>query len=290
MLSRLSTALLLCSFVALPAMAGRTVPNVPEKLNVSDVVADMVPHRAVFDMKLMDAAASSSITGLSGRMVFETVGSPCEGFTINFRFVTEVEYSEDKSRMIDMRTTTFEDGDGKTFQFLTQTFIDEKVVDESKGSAVRDGNKTTVTLIKPQEKIFTMPGTALFPTQHLAQMLRAARTGELFLPIDLYDGSEGGEKIFPTATAIGKRIDGPDDVGRETAAAVDAMSRLPRWPITVGYYDPEPKDGGESTPTYEMSFLLYENGISRKVKIDYGEYIVGGELVDLKIHEMSKCE
>ncbi len=289
MLRKLFAALVLCAFFATPSSAGRTVPNVPDSVALSDVVADMVPHRAVFDMKLMDAASSSSITGLTGRMVFETVGSPCEGFTINFRFVTQVEYGQEKSRLIDMRTTTFEAGDGKNFQFLTQTFIDEKVVDESKGSAMRDGGKTRVSLVKPQEKTFTMPGDALFPTQHLAQMLRAARTGQPFLPVDLYDGSEGGEKIFPTATAIGKRIEGPDDVGSETAAAVDAMSKLPRWPVTVGYFDPE-KSAGEVTPAYEMSFLLYENGISRKVKIDYGEYIVGGELVDLKIHEMPKCD
>lgn len=286
---RLLVTLAATALFTAPVLAQRAVPNVPESLTVSDVVADMVPHRAVFDMKLTDAATSSSITGLTGRMVFETIGSPCEGFTINFRFVTQVEYNESKSRLIDMRTTTFEAADGKNFEFLTQTYIDEKIVDESKGSAVRDGKSTRVTLVRPVEKTFTMSGNALFPTQHLVHMLRAARSGEPFLPADLYDGSEGGEKIFPTATAIGKRMDGPDDLGSETAAAVDAMAKLPRWPVTVGYFDPE-EAAGESIPTYEMSFLLYENGISRKVKIDYGEYVVGGDLVDLKIHDIAKCE
>ena len=40
------------------------------------------------------ASDRSGITGLSGRMVYEFNGSPCEGYTVKFRFVTQIDTGE----------------------------------------------------------------------------------------------------------------------------------------------------------------------------------------------------
>ena len=45
-------------------------------------------------------------------MVYEFNGSPCEGYTVQFRFVTKVDTSEN-SRVTDQQTTTFEEGNGR---------------------------------------------------------------------------------------------------------------------------------------------------------------------------------
>ena len=39
-----------------------------------------------------------------------------------------------------------------------------------------------------------------------------------------------------------------------------------------------------------MSFLLYQNGVSRSVSIDYGEFTVAGDLVDLEFHDVPECK
>ena len=84
----------------------------------------LAPHRAVYDLALDKASDRSGITGLAGRMVYEFNGSPCEGYTVKFRFVTQIDTSEN-SRLTDQQTTTFEDGDGKSFNFVTRTFVDQ---------------------------------------------------------------------------------------------------------------------------------------------------------------------
>ena len=48
-----------------------------------------IAHRAVYDLALDKASDRSGIIGLRGRMVYEFNGSPCEGYTVNFRFVTQ---------------------------------------------------------------------------------------------------------------------------------------------------------------------------------------------------------
>ena len=48
----------------------------------------LTPHRAVYDITLVDARPGAGITELSGRMVYELTGSSCAGYTQKMRFVT----------------------------------------------------------------------------------------------------------------------------------------------------------------------------------------------------------
>ena len=54
----------------------------------------LAPHRAVYDLELKNASDRSGITGMYGRMVYEFNGSACEGYTVSFRFVTQVDTGE----------------------------------------------------------------------------------------------------------------------------------------------------------------------------------------------------
>ncbi len=51
-----------------------------------------------------------------------------------------------------------------------------------------------------------------------------------------------------------------------------ALAKLTRWPVTISYFDHESarkQESGEQTPVYSIGFELYENGISRKLTLDY---------------------
>ena len=108
--SRLSAAILVFQAVAWASAAYAVTP--------------LMPHRAVYDLALDRASDRSGITGLTGRMVYEFNGSPCEGYTVQFRFVTKVDTSEN-SRVTDQQTTTFEEGNGASFSFVTKSFTDQ---------------------------------------------------------------------------------------------------------------------------------------------------------------------
>ncbi|TIW05637.1 MAG: DUF1849 family protein, partial [Mesorhizobium sp.] len=64
-------------------------------------------HRAVYDLSLDKASDRSGITGISGRMVYEFNGSPCEGYTVKFRFVTQIATNDNATKLTDQQTTTF---------------------------------------------------------------------------------------------------------------------------------------------------------------------------------------
>ena len=254
------------------------------------VAAHLAAHRAVIDLKLVKATSSSSVAELNGRMVFEVNGTPCEGFTVNFRFVTEVRDTKGKTRVTDLRTATFEGGKGENFEFLTQTFVNEALSEKTRGSAAREGDKVVVTLSEPAEKTLDLPGDIVFPTGHLVEMVYRAMVGARFDAVDLYDGSEGGEKIFPTAIAIGAEATGPDDFSNEPAADKPFLKGQRRWPVSVGYFNGAAGQDGEQTPVYEMRFLLYENGVSRDLVIDYGEFVLEGKVIELEELDKPSCD
>ena len=75
----------------------------------------LLAHRAVYDLELGQTTGNSAPSNARGRIVFEFSGSACEGYVTTFRQITEISLQENQGRISDMRTSTFEDGDGKNF-------------------------------------------------------------------------------------------------------------------------------------------------------------------------------
>ncbi len=78
----------------------------------------LAPHRAVYELKLDDRRASGGLDQARGRILFETTGNRCEGFTTNFRQVVELTMNGNRVVM-DARTAHFEEGDGSGFRFTS---------------------------------------------------------------------------------------------------------------------------------------------------------------------------
>jgi hypothetical protein len=248
----------------------------------------LAPHRAVYDLSLIKATDKSGITGLTGRMVYEFRGSACDGYTVTFRFVTRIQ-TDDNTRLTDQQTTTFEDAAGKTFRFVTKSFVDETLNKEVRGTATHDAKGLTlVKLEKPQPSSLSLPA-AEFPTQQLIDMLGRAEKGEKFYTVDLFDGSDSADRVMATTVVIGKQaaLSGDDpEKAALTAVKLDKAARLDRyWPVTVAYFDTtkEARKEGEETPTYRISFKLLDNGITRDLTMDYGDFSMKGKLVNLAL-------
>ncbi|NGO53410.1 cell envelope integrity EipB family protein [Allomesorhizobium camelthorni] len=242
--------------------------------------APLVPHRAVYDLVLDEASDKSGITGLSGRMVYEFNGSACEGYTVKFRFVTQIDTSENSS-LTDQQTTTFEDADGKTFSFVTKSFTDQTLERELKGTARREADRLKVDIEKPEPNSVELEGTQ-FPTQHLVELIGKANTGENFYETSVFDGSEDGDEVMTTTVVVGKKE--PVEKSDPEAPALAGLATEKFWPVDIAYFD-EATGGGEEVPEYRISFKLHESGLTRDLVMDYGEFSMTGKLVNLALFD-----
>lgn len=285
--TRMTAALGRISFAA-AASAAAGFGVVPAAAAPADLGSALASHQAVYELKLIKASERSGLTGVDGRLVYEFTGSVCEGFTSQFRFVTRFVNNEGKTRITDLRTSTFEDGEGKSFNFLNQNYVDQRLVEESKGVAKLTGTGATAEVSKPQKHTVDFAADALFPTRHMATLIAAAKSGQSFADIKLYDGSENGDRVYQTAIVIGKEQTGPDEFGDEAGKDSVVFAGKRHWPVTISYYDVR-KKSDDGLPEYQLSFLLYENGVTRKLKLDYGDFVLSGTLSELKPLEAKAC-
>ena len=253
----------------------------------------LAPHRAVYDLKLATSKGSRGIEAVRGRILYDFSGNSCEGYELQFRQVSELDSGEGKTSLSDLRSTTWEDGEAKQFRFNSENLTGDKAADEVDGRAERETTAVKVDLTKPKDKNFTIPAGAVFPTEHMRRIIAAAREGKSVLDFPVYDGSETGEKLYNTLTVIGKAIPPGAKVPDDAGAKLPALAKLTRWPVTISYFEQEDEktqQTGEQTPVYTISFELYENGISRALRLAYTDFTISGELTSLELKKEKPCK
>ncbi|TNC08225.1 DUF1849 family protein [Methylobacterium terricola] len=296
-------SLLACVLLALssPALAAEAV--------------HLAPHRAVYDLSLSGSSGTRAVEGARGRIVFDFTGDSCKGFALQYRQVTVLESSESGSRTSDLRNTTFESGDGRSFRFRTQSDLNGKAAAPVDGNAERGDKGVDITLKQPKRGEMAVAGEVLFPAAHMRRLIEAARAGQSTVAVKVFDGSDDGRKVYDTLAVIGPQraiaadtakpdlakpdLAKPDlakpDLSKPDAKAATApveaplrqgaMAAMPHWPVTLSYFSP---GEGERTPVYVLAFDLYENGVSGALRLDYGEFSLKGELSRIDLMPESK--
>jgi hypothetical protein len=249
-------------------------------------------HQALYELSLVKSRGSNSINSARGRILYNFSGSACDGYTSEFRQVSELDSGEGKVTLSDLRSTSWEDGAGKSYRFKIDARMNDTDSSPVDGVAERAGDHITVKLKQPVAKIFTLDGNTVFPTEQIQRIIAAAREGKSLLELSVYDGSDNGEKVYNTLTVIGQPIPGDRTIAApDPSTTNDQMKSLARWPVTVSYYDREAKSrDGEQTPVYAMSFELFENGVSRALVLDYNDFVISGALGKFDVKDSKPCK
>jgi len=270
--------LALSALVSVPAVAAATAP--------------FLPHQALYELSLVKSRGSSQVNSARGRILYNFSGNACEGYTSEFRQVSELDVGEGKVTLSDLRSTSWEDAAGKSYRFKIETRMNDADSSPVDGIAERTGDHITVKLKQPMVKTFTLDGATVFPTEQIQRIIEAAKGGRSVLELTVYDGSDNGEKVYNTLSVIGQPINGdkPSE-SPDPSTTNEQMKQLTRWPVTVSYYDRDAKTKeGEQTPVYAMSFELFENGVSRKLVLDYNDFVISGALGKFDVKDAKPCK
>jgi hypothetical protein len=245
----------------------------------------LAAHRAVYDISLKSAEDRTGISGAKGRMVIEFSGSGCEGWTVNFRMINQFFLSGGKSRILDSRSSMWESGESDQLRYVQRQFVDSKLQEEkelrAKLAEGKSGGSGAIT--KPKEEIFSLPEGVTFPVDHQLKIVKAAEAGESRDETLLYDGSDGSKPAI-AITFIGSKREAGED---QTDAKMKDVNGLSGWPVSISYFKPDKQD--KETPEYQVSMVLYENGVSGDMSLNYGDFVLDAKLTDIKLLEMTAC-
>ena len=263
----------------LAAAAMTWVPGLAEAAGVQ-----LLPHHAVYKLTLAGSSGSKAPADANGMIAYDFSGSACEGYKTEFRQVTALQPPDGDTRVSDTETTTVESGDAAKFDFDIRTSVNQGNPDAVKGEATRDTNGgLDIDLQAPETARVDVKTEAVFPTAHLSRIIATAQGGGRIVSAQVFDGSDTGRKVYNTLTVIGSPVGAP---APETAAQDGALTAEKRWPVTISYFEQGQND---AQPAYVLSFELYENGVSRALKVDYGNFALAGELVEFKPGTAQAC-
>lgn len=250
----------------------------------------LVPHRAIYEFKLGKVRSEKGITSLSGRMVYEFTGSVCDGYTQTMRFVTRTSAASGNVSISDQRSTSWEEDTGMRYRFQSSQYRNQKLIEQTAGTATRgEGSEDTrIELTHPDKRRGLVTGSAMFPVQHSLRLIDAARRGRTNFTTDFFDGSEGGEKTYVVSAQIAKAVAPGFNRTLPRVGQADKLDGVQAWPVVLSYYE-QGTEGKDALPVYEMGFVFFANGVSRRLMIDNGEYTMHGELSELTLLEATPC-
>ena len=243
--------------------------------------AEIMPHRALYAMSLTRAGGDSGVTGASGTMAYQW-GETCDGWTVEQRYRLKMGYSESPDVSISSNFVTWEAKDGLSYRFNQKETRNGADEEEVKGSAKLDGpgKGGTAEFEKPAGKNFKLPPGVLFPSAHTIALIAQAEAGENFMSKQVFDGATAETAVLVSAV-IGPKVEPDAD-----AAKKSPLLNHPGWRVRLAFF---PADQKAEKPDYELGMLLLDNGISRDMVIDYGDYAIHAKLDDIEALPKPGC-
>ena len=159
--------------------------------------------------------------------------------------------------------------------------------DHVEGKAQVTAAGVEITVLKPQPSSLTAPAETLFPNAHIKRLVLEAMAGDKLFSTKIFDGSDTGRKVYDTLAVIGAPISAERAAQAEPAAMAEQLKGHASWPVTLSYFEP---GEGERQPSYLMSFVLYDNGVSRALRLNYGDFSLKGDLKSIEFLKSPACE
>lgn len=260
----------------------------PLHLTDSDLMALQQPHRAVYDLSLGRMKSGGEVQDITGRMVAEWRGGPaCGGYSSEQRIVTRVIDAEGNLVSDDTRVTTFESIDGNEFHFDRSEYVNGELNKQESGVAKRDAERNLVILEKDGAKPVEFPGETIFPAQFNFRLIEAAEKGETTVNALLFDGTD--DQASQASAFIGKPRDPAASTSKVPITNVQfgkPLNGKKAWPVRMSYFDDTLQD---RLPSFQMGYMLFDNGISSELTLEYEQVTMKGTLVDIEYFKPGSC-
>ncbi|WP_419902389.1 EipB family protein [Kiloniella sp.] len=237
---------------------------------------DLLPHKAVYSLGLK-ASDRGAINAMSGHITYDWTGD-CKGWVVKNELDMDVAYSSGQTVRMELRFSTWEAQDGSRYRFAVHQNDSISGVSSYIGRALRndENNLVAVEITAPEQGKAELKG-ALFPTAFLSEIIQAAQSGKMSISYPVFDGTTE-LKAFNVSAVI---------LPVEGQSSLPEMAGLKAWRVFLGFYE---QDAVSSVPVQEQSLLLYENGVVTEIELDFGEFVVAGDLVEFEATKAPICE
>ncbi len=242
-------------------------------LNVAHAGGDLVPHRAIYDMALVEASARSGISGAHGSMMyrFEDI---CDAWTSETKVILKLIYAEGDEIQTTWSFTSWEAKDGLNYRFNVRHTSQGRDIEVLQGQAKRDvpNGPAVATFSSPKDTKIELPDGTLFPTRHLAELIEAGQNNTLTVSEVVFDGAS-----LDNPYQINALITKPRSKSTSTEAA--RHIRMAFFPFLAKAEEPE----------FELGITYRPDGVAERIRQDFGNFSLELEPNNIEVLKKPDC-
>jgi len=273
LINALNKSLLSLLLLAVAVLAG------PARAADPATSADLMPHKALYDIHLKSTTSGSQIINISGQMFYEWKPS-CEAWITNHRFNLLYEYADSPPMRVTSDFSTFEAFDGTSLDFVAVRRRDGEVFEEFRGRASMDPDNPeepgAVVYTEPAGTTSTLPPGTLFPMAHTLKVLDSAAGEDKFVKATIFDGSDAQGPVEVNAF-VGDPVNALAHI--DSSAGIDpGLLNGPAWQARLAFFPLTDKTG---LADYEMDVVLHKNSVVSDMSIEYDDFTIAQKLVAL---------
>jgi EipB-like len=244
---------------------------------------ELAPSRIVYTTTLSKAKPGGDVVAADGTMTLES-GETCDAWTTEEHDQLTVRHLEGDIT-VGTNFVDWETKDGLQFRFSQHNTRNGQPDEDISGEARLDGpgQGGAVSFTRPRSETLTLAPGVLFPTTHTIRLIERAESGDAFVAAKVLDG-EGGQNALDVSAVIGA----PQDA--ESGAAAEAVKSpllaRPSWRVHLAFF---PADAASDTPKYQLDMRLLDNGVTRDMVFDYGDFAIKATLKEIEALPKPSC-
>ena len=234
---------------------------------------ELVSHRALYKMSLVEASSKSGISGASGTMAYQFQDS-CGFWISETKVILKINYSEGSEIETIWAFSSLEAKDGMSYRFNVHHSRDGDIIEILGGKAGRDSKSGTVTaeFSSPLGTKIKLPEETMFPTHHLAEMLQAGENKQLIFSRVVFDGAS-----LENPYQINALITNPKAKKSKTNASQH---------IRMAFFPMKEK---REQPEFELDINYRPDGVAERIKQEFEMFSLDLKLNDIEILKKSDC-
>jgi EipB-like len=243
---------------------------------------ELAPSRVVYATTLSKAKPGGDVIAADGTMTIAS-GETCDAWTTEEHDELTMRYAEGDVTVA-TNFVNWEAKDGTQFRFSQRSTRNGKPDEDISGEARLDGpgQAGSVNFARPRSETKILAPGVLFPTGHTVRLIERATAGDAFVAAKVLDG-EANQNAVDVSAVIGA----PQDAA-SGAAAEGVKSKLlarPSWRVHLAFF---PAEAGD-TPKYQLDMRLLDNGVTRDMVFDYGDFSIKATLKAIEALPKPTC-
>lgn len=246
---------------------------------------ELTPHRARYSMTLAKSDAGSPVINAYGN--YEIAWAlQCDGWSYEQKLDLTFLRADGNEDRWQATHAALESLDGQHYRFHTIRRLNDYPQETYAGEANFDspGGVGRVNFSQPQAVTVSLPAGTLFPRTHLDQLLKAMADHRQLFERQVFEGDF--DRPITTINAF---------IGRTFEAPLDAptLAKGLTWLVRLAYFNDNNRHqegvanrapGGNNNgfdPLYEMEFSYNASGVSHNLLVDFGEFSLSSNAVDI---------